>query len=108
MLNWRSTIYALIGAIFSAIVFAAIAVALSPIGMPALTAPFVLTTPTCSCCRRPVSEHCSSESRRRGARSRRSAEASQLTATGSAEGKDKEAVAFRRFDAKPVLAAQER
>ena len=44
VLNWRSTIYALMGAIFSAIVFAAIAVALSPIGMPALTAPFVLTT----------------------------------------------------------------
>ena len=44
VLNWRSTIYALIGTIFSAIVFAAIAVALSPIGMPALTAPFVLTT----------------------------------------------------------------
>jgi urea transporter len=44
VLNWRSTIYALIGAIFSAIVFAAIAVALSPIGMPALTGPFVLTT----------------------------------------------------------------
>jgi urea transporter len=43
-LNWWSTIYALIGTIFSAIVFAAIAVALSPIGMPALTAPFVLTT----------------------------------------------------------------
>jgi urea transporter len=43
VLNWRSMIYALIGAIFSAIVFAAIAVALSPIGMPALTAPFVLT-----------------------------------------------------------------
>ena len=30
LLNWRSTIYALIGTIFSAIVFAAIAVALSP------------------------------------------------------------------------------
>src|SRR5262245_5039102 len=44
VLNWCSTIYALIGAIFSAIVFAAITVALSPIGMPALTAPFVLTT----------------------------------------------------------------
>jgi urea transporter len=43
VLNWWSTIYALVGAIFSAIVFAAIAVALSPIGMPALTAPFVLT-----------------------------------------------------------------
>jgi urea transporter len=43
-LNRWSTIYASIGAVFSAIVFAAIAVALSPIGMPALTAPFVLTT----------------------------------------------------------------
>jgi hypothetical protein len=30
LLNWRSTIYALIGTIFSVIVFAAIAVALSP------------------------------------------------------------------------------
>ena len=44
VLEWQSTIYAFIGAIFSAIVFAVIAVALSPIGMPALTAPFVLTT----------------------------------------------------------------
>jgi len=44
VLNWWSTVYALIGTIFSAIVFAATAVALSPIGMPALTAPFVLTT----------------------------------------------------------------
>ena len=43
VLNWWSTIYVLVGAIFSAIVFAAIAVVLSPIGMPALTAPFVLT-----------------------------------------------------------------
>jgi urea transporter len=31
-------------AVVSALVFAAIAVLLSPIGMPALTAPFVLTT----------------------------------------------------------------
>jgi urea transporter len=44
VLNCWSTVYALIGTIFSAIVFAATAVALSPIGMPALTAPFVLTT----------------------------------------------------------------
>src|SRR5215470_4143222 len=44
VLEWQSTIYAFIGAIFSAIVFAVIAVALSPIGTPALTAPFVLTT----------------------------------------------------------------
>ncbi|HKF67126.1 MAG TPA: urea transporter [Vicinamibacterales bacterium] len=43
-LSWRSALYALLGVIFSAIVFAAIAVALSPIGIPALTAPFVLTT----------------------------------------------------------------
>ena len=44
VLEWQSTIYAFIGAIFSAIVFAVIAIALSSIGMPALTAPFVLTT----------------------------------------------------------------
>jgi urea transporter len=44
VLEWQSTIYAFIGAISSAIVFAIITVALSPIGMPALTAPFVLTT----------------------------------------------------------------
>ncbi len=44
VLNCWSAIYSIVAAIFSAIVFAAIAVALSPIGMPALTAPFVLTT----------------------------------------------------------------
>ena len=44
VLEGQSTIYAFIGVIFSAIVLAVIAVALSPIGMPALTAPFVLTT----------------------------------------------------------------
>ncbi len=44
VLNVWSMMYALIGVMFSAIVFAAIAVALSPLGMPALTAPFVLTT----------------------------------------------------------------
>jgi len=44
VLEWQSTTYAFIGAIFSAIVFAVIAVALSPIGMPVLTAPVVLTT----------------------------------------------------------------
>jgi urea transporter len=37
-------LYALVAAVFSTIVFAAIAVLLSPIGMPALTAPFVLVT----------------------------------------------------------------
>jgi urea transporter len=44
VLTWRSAIYALLAAAFSVIAFAAIAVLLSPIGMPALTAPFVLTT----------------------------------------------------------------
>lgn len=37
-------IYALFGACLSSIVFAAIAVFMSPVGLPALTAPFVLTT----------------------------------------------------------------
>jgi urea transporter len=44
VLTWKSAIYALLAAMFSVPVFAAIAVLLSPIGMPALTAPFVLTT----------------------------------------------------------------
>src|SRR6266508_2406201 len=44
VLTWRSAIYALVAAIITALVFAAIAVFLAPIGMPALTAPFVLVT----------------------------------------------------------------
>ena len=44
VLTWKSATYALLGAAFSVAAFAAIAVLLSPIGMPALTAPFVLTT----------------------------------------------------------------
>jgi urea transporter len=44
VLTWKSAVYALLAAVFSVPVFAAIAVLLSPIGMPALTAPFVLTT----------------------------------------------------------------
>jgi urea transporter len=44
VLTWRSAVYALVAAVFSTIVFAAIVVLLSPIGMPALTAPFVLVT----------------------------------------------------------------
>ena len=44
VLTWKSAIYALVAAIVSALVFAAIVVLLSPIGMPALTAPFVLVT----------------------------------------------------------------
>jgi urea transporter len=43
-LTWRSVIYMLIAVIFSTVVFAALSVFLAPIGMPALTAPFVLTT----------------------------------------------------------------
>jgi urea transporter len=37
-------VYALLAAAFSVFAFAGIAVLLSPIGMPALTAPFVITT----------------------------------------------------------------
>ena len=44
VLTWQSAIYALLAAVFSVVAFAGIAVLLSPIGMPALTAPFVLTT----------------------------------------------------------------
>jgi urea transporter len=44
VLTWKSAVYALLAAVFSVPVFAAIAVLVSPIGMPALTAPFVLTT----------------------------------------------------------------
>ena len=44
VLTWRSAVYALVAAAFSVPAFAAIAVLLSPIGMPALTAPFVLVT----------------------------------------------------------------
>ena len=44
VLTWKSAIYALLAAVFSVVAFAAIAVLLAPIGMPALTAPFVLTT----------------------------------------------------------------
>jgi urea transporter len=43
-LSWPSALYALVGAIFSTVAFAGLSVALSPIGMPALTAPFVITT----------------------------------------------------------------
>ena len=42
--TWRSAIYALLAAAFSVVAFAAIAALLSPLGMSALTAPFVLTT----------------------------------------------------------------
>ena len=42
MLTWKSALYALLGALVSTIVMASISVFLSPLGMPALTAPFVL------------------------------------------------------------------
>jgi urea transporter len=44
VLTWRSAVYALVAAVFSVPVFAALVALLSPYGMPALTAPFVLAT----------------------------------------------------------------
>jgi urea transporter len=44
VLTWKSAIYALLAAVFSVVAFAGVAVLLAPIGMPALTAPFVLVT----------------------------------------------------------------
>jgi urea transporter len=44
VLTWRSAIYALFGAVVAALVFASLSTFLAPIGMPALTAPFVLVT----------------------------------------------------------------
>lgn len=44
VLTWKSAIYALVAAMMGSVAFAAIAVLLSPLGMPALTAPFVLVT----------------------------------------------------------------
>ncbi|GCE08648.1 urea transporter [Dictyobacter aurantiacus] len=43
VLTWQSAIYALLCALISTIAMAAISVLLSPLGMPALTAPFVLS-----------------------------------------------------------------
>lgn len=44
VLTWKSAVYALVAAVMGSVAFAAIAVLLSPLGMPALTAPFVLVT----------------------------------------------------------------
>ncbi len=44
VLTWQSTLYALLCALLGAVVTATIGVFLSPIGMPGLTAPFVLAT----------------------------------------------------------------
>jgi urea transporter len=43
VLTWQSALYALVGALVSTIVMATISVWLSPLGMPALTAPFVIS-----------------------------------------------------------------
>jgi urea transporter len=43
VLTWESALYALIATVVSTIAMASISVLLSPLGMPALTAPFVLT-----------------------------------------------------------------
>lgn len=44
VLTWESALYALVCALLSTVVMAAVSVLLSPLGMPALTAPFVLAT----------------------------------------------------------------
>jgi urea transporter len=44
VITWKSGIYALLCALVSTVVFASLTAFLSPLGMPALTAPFVLTT----------------------------------------------------------------
>jgi urea transporter len=44
VLTWKSALYALLCALVGAVVMASISVLLTPLGMPALTAPFVLTT----------------------------------------------------------------
>jgi len=43
VITWKSGIYALLCALVSTVVFASLTAFLSPLGMPALTAPFVLT-----------------------------------------------------------------
>jgi len=44
VLTWESALYALVCCLVSTVIMAAISVFLSPLGMPALTAPFVLST----------------------------------------------------------------
>jgi urea transporter len=44
VLDWKSGIYALLCALVGTVVMAALTTFLAPVGMPALTAPFVLTT----------------------------------------------------------------
>ena len=44
VITWKSGIYALLCALVGTVVFASLTAFLSPLGMPALTAPFVLTT----------------------------------------------------------------
>lgn len=44
VITWKSGLYALLCALVSAVVFASFTAFLSPLGVPALTAPFVLST----------------------------------------------------------------
>ena len=44
VIDWRVTLYTLVAVVITAIAFGTISVALAPIGMPALTAPFVVVT----------------------------------------------------------------
>jgi urea transporter len=44
LLDWKSVLYALLGVIVTAIVYASLTHALAPLGVPALTAPFVIVT----------------------------------------------------------------
>jgi urea transporter len=44
VISWKSGIYALVCALVGTVVMASLTTLLSPLGMPALTAPFVLTT----------------------------------------------------------------
>jgi urea transporter len=44
VLTWRSTLYALLCAVLGTVLFASLTTLLKPIGMPALTAPFVIST----------------------------------------------------------------
>ena len=44
VIDWRVALYTLVAIVITAIAFGTITVALAPLGMPALTAPFVVTT----------------------------------------------------------------
>lgn len=44
VLNWRSLLYAVLGAVVASWLWASVAIFLTPIGMPVLTSTFVLVT----------------------------------------------------------------